>query len=96
MLYTYTHTERNIIQSVNNEILPCATTWRGLEGIKLSERCQAEEDKCHVISLTAKTQKANTQTKNELITETNNRQWQVTSSTSNFIMDKIKSQVEWL
>ena len=33
------------------EILPFATTWMSLEGIKLSERSQAEEDKYCVISL---------------------------------------------
>ena len=32
-----------------NEILPSATTWMGLEGIVLSEVSQREKDKCHMI-----------------------------------------------
>ena len=35
----------------NNEIMPSAATWAGLEIIILSEVNQTEEDKYHVISL---------------------------------------------
>ena len=34
-----------------NKILPFATTWMDLEGIMLSEICQTEKDKYHMISL---------------------------------------------
>jgi len=33
-------------------ILPCATTWREVAGIMLSEISHAEKDKCQLISLT--------------------------------------------
>ena len=35
-----------------NEILPYATTWFDLEGIKLSEISQTDKDTYHVILLT--------------------------------------------
>ena len=35
----------------NNEIMPFAATWMGLEIIILSEVNQAEKDKYHMISL---------------------------------------------
>ena len=34
-----------------NEILPFATTWMGLEGVMLSEISQTEKDKYCMISL---------------------------------------------
>ena len=34
-----------------NEIMPSAATWMDLEMIILSEVSQAENDKCHMISL---------------------------------------------
>ena len=33
-----------------NKILPFATAWMDLEGIRLSEIRQSEKDKCHMIS----------------------------------------------
>ena len=34
-----------------NEVLPFVTTWMDPEGIMLSELCQTEKDKYHMISL---------------------------------------------
>ena len=34
-----------------NEILPCVTTWRDLEGILVSQISQKEKGKCCMISL---------------------------------------------
>ena len=39
------------------------TTWRGLDGITLSEIIQTEKDKYHTISLTRGIEKTNKQTK---------------------------------
>ena len=36
--------------AIKNEILPCATAWMDLEGIKLNEISQTEEDKHCIIS----------------------------------------------
>ena len=36
---------------IHNEIMPFATTWMQLEIIILSEVCQKEKDKYHMISL---------------------------------------------
>ena len=35
--------------AIKNEILPCATAWMDLEGIKLNEISQTEEDKHCII-----------------------------------------------
>ena len=50
MWYIYTMEYYSVIK--NNEIIPSATTWMGLEIIILSEVNQKEKDKYHVISLT--------------------------------------------
>ena len=34
-----------------NEILPCAATWIGLEGMMLSETSESKKDRYHMISL---------------------------------------------
>ena len=34
--------------------MPAATTWMGVEGIRLSEISQTEEDKHHMISFTCR------------------------------------------
>ena len=34
-----------------NEILPCATMWMGLEDVMLSEISQSEKDKYHMLLL---------------------------------------------
>ena len=49
MWYIYTMEYYSAIQ--RNEILPFATTWMELEGIKLSEMTQSEKDKNHMTSL---------------------------------------------
>ena len=45
-IYSYTH-----MSIKKNEIMSFAVTWMDLEIIILSELSQAEEDKCHMISL---------------------------------------------
>ena len=53
-IYTHIHTQWNVyIYSAikKNEIMSFAVTWMDLEIIILSELSQAEEDKCHMISL---------------------------------------------
>ena len=51
MLYTHTHTHWNISHK-KKEILPSAATWMvHLEGIRLSEVSQTEDDKYCTISL---------------------------------------------
>lgn len=41
-----------LLRHKKKEILPLATTWMDLEGIKLSEISQAEIDKYGMVSLT--------------------------------------------
>ena len=50
VVYTYTVEHYSAIKK--NEILPYATTWFDLEGIKLSEISQTDKDTYHVILLT--------------------------------------------
>ena len=54
-----------------NKILPSEITWVDLEGSMLSEVCQTEKAKYHMISLTCESLKQNKQTnkqyRNELI-----------------------------
>ena len=49
MWYVYTMEYYSAIRK--KQILPFATTWMELEDIMLSEICQAEQDKCKMISL---------------------------------------------
>ena len=47
----YIHTKEYYSAIKNNEIMPIAATWMGLEIIILSEVSQREKDKYHMISL---------------------------------------------
>ena len=49
MWYIYTMEYYSAIKK--NEIMPFATTWMQLEIIILSEVCQREKDKYHMVSL---------------------------------------------
>ena len=49
VVYIYTMEYYLVIKK--NEILPFATMWMELEGIKLSEISQSEKDKYHMTSL---------------------------------------------
>ena len=40
-----------LLSNKKNEILPFATTWMELEGIRLSEISQSDKDKNHMTSL---------------------------------------------
>ena len=40
-----------LLDHKKNENLPFGTTWMDLEGIKLSEICEIEKDKYHMICL---------------------------------------------
>lgn len=44
-----------------NDISPSETVWRSLEGTVLSELCQTEEDKHHVIHVCVESKAQNTQ-----------------------------------
>ena len=46
----YVYTMEYYLAIKKNEIMPCATTWMGLEIIILSETSQKEKDKYHMIS----------------------------------------------
>ena len=48
---TMEHLYNEILLSCKKKILPFATSWMGLENIKLSELSQLEKDKYHMISL---------------------------------------------
>ena len=50
-MHTHTHTPQNgiLLSCKKNEILPFATIWMDLEGIKLSEISQTKKDKYCVI-----------------------------------------------
>ena len=37
--------------TIKTELLPFAATWMNLEDSMLSEICQTERDRCHIISL---------------------------------------------
>ena len=47
----YIYTMKYYPAITKNEILPFATTWMDLEGIRLSEISQTEKDKYYMISL---------------------------------------------
>ena len=49
--HTHTHTTEYYLAIEKNEILPCATMWRELEDIMLSETNQSEKDIYHMTSL---------------------------------------------
>ena len=49
MVYIYTMEYYSAIK--RNEIMPFAATWMDLEIVILSEVCQTEKDRYHIISL---------------------------------------------
>ena len=50
-IYIYIYVMEYYSAIKKNEIMPLSATWMDLEIIILSEVCQKEKDKCHMISL---------------------------------------------
>ena len=49
--HTHTHTMEYYAAINQNEMLPSATSWTYLDGMRLSEISQTEKDKSYMISL---------------------------------------------